>query len=204
MAGADVLLTRDVRLSDAPCWELAAPEDAAKLQATAVNVIQPLVNQFGSVVITSWKRWRDGCELRSGAHQEGGTVDLVVPNRTREAWEWGNTHLMPAGYIGRWIYEPATPTQGPHIHASPRADMIAYNGDGRIQSLKKLPDGSYFVVLDWEGGTFQNPYEMEPLVVTARAGIPWWVSLALLFSIFTLDMAGQSQGGWRFRTETAD
>jgi hypothetical protein len=194
--GADYQLTRDFRLSEAPCWWLASPADIARLQETAARVAQPLRNTFGPVYITSWKWWREGCEPRDGVHELGGTIDLVVPGRTREAWEWGNTHLMPTGFIGRWIYEPESSSEHEHIHVAPRQDMLEYNGDGRIQSLEKLRSGDYAVELEWQAGTAANPYQLEPLVVSARAGIPWWIGLPLLFTIFTVDMAGQAQGGW--------
>lgn len=144
--------------------------------------------------------WVSGCTPRSGSHGQGGTVDFeVAGGKTLEAWEWGNVHLMPSGYVGRWIYEPETGAQREHIHMAPRADMLAYNGDGRIQSLKELPDGSTYVFQEWTAGTFVNPYRLEPIVVVAQADMPWWLGLGLLFALWTFDMSSQATGGWDLR-----
>lgn len=195
----DVHLSKDFWLSEAPCWHLANASDVRKLQETTARVLQPIRNVFGPTYITSWKWWSHGCEARTGVHQEGGTVDLVVPGRTLEAWEWGNTHLMPSGYIGRWIWEPNTPRQGEHIHCAPRADMLAYNGDGRIQSLKETPTGEYFLAYEWPSGTFTDPYRLPGITAVAQAGIPWWAAAALWFTLLTADLSFQATGGWVLR-----
>lgn len=170
----NIQLARNFWLSEAPCWWMASEADVAKLQETVARVLQPIRNRFGETVITSWKWWRHGCEPRTGSHAQGGTVDFITTQTPlKEVWDWGNTQLMPAGYIGRWIYEPETANQGEHIHMAPRADMVAAFGDPRIQSLQELPDGSTYVFRDYEAGTFVNPYRMEPLVVTAGRGWLW-------------------------------
>lgn len=197
----DAQLTKNFRLSEAPCWQKATELDAQKLQETAARVLQPIRNRFGRTKITSWKWWRSGCTPRTGSHAGGGTVDFVVANgKTLEAWEWGATNLLPTGYIGRWIYEPQTATQGEHIHVATRPDMVAHNGDATIQALKENPDGSYFLAREMTAGSFVNPYQLAPLVVSAkRAGLPWYVGLPLLFGLFVTDMAGQASGGWQFK-----
>ena len=194
----DFQLSRDFWLHEAPCWARATETDVAKLYETAARVLQPTRNKFGPVHLTSWMWWTDGCTPRTGSHSQGGTVDFVVAGgQTLAAWEWGNTYLMPSGYIGRWIYEPETALQGEHIHMSPRADMLAEYGDGRIQALKELPDGTHYVFQSWEAGTFTNPYRLDPLTGTARAGIPWWVGAGLLFALWSFDMSSQATGGWK-------
>jgi len=196
----DIQLSRNFWLRWVPCWWLATPADVAKLQETTARVLQPLREVFGPVSVSSWMRWSDGCTIRSGSHGQGGTVDAVVSGgKTFEAWEWGNTHLMPSGYIGRWIYEPATSTQREHLHIAPRADMLAYNGDGRIQSLQELPNGTMYVFQEWVAGTFTNPYRLEPIVATARAGMPWWLGAGLLFALWSFDMSSQATGGWTLK-----
>lgn len=197
---SDTQLSRDFWLHEAPCWDRATPGEVLQLQETTARVLQPVRNVFGTVIITSWIWWSSGCVRRTGAHGEGGTLDFVVPGHTLEAWEWGNTHLMPSGYIGRWIYEPQTATQGEHIHVSPRADMLALNGDGRIQSLKELPDGGTYVFQEWVEGTYANPYQLDGITAYAEAGLPWWVTLGLMFALVTLDFSGQATGGWKLRS----
>ena len=200
----DFQLSRNFWLHEAPCWWNATEADAAKLQETAARVLQPIRNEFGPVLITSWKWWTDGCTPRTGSHSAGGTVDFVTPDADMEqVWEWGNTHLMPSGYVGRWIYEPNTATKGEHIHIAPRADMIQVFSDSTIKSLRELPNGSTYVYQEWTAGTFVNPYQLEPLVVTATAGGGWllkFLGIGLLFGLFTVDMAGQSRGGIKLKS----
>ncbi len=192
----DQQLSKNFWLREFPGWERATDLNVAKAQETVARVLQPIRNQFGAVQVSSWIWWSDGSR-RTGSHGQGGTVDFYVgAGLTEEAWKWGNTHLMPAGYIGRWIYEPQTPNQGEHIHMAPRADMVKAFGDGRIQSLRKLPSGDTFVFQEWAEGTYGNPYQLPGFVATARAGIPWWLSLGVLFAIVTADFSGQAHGGW--------
>jgi len=204
----DVQLSRNFMLSEAPCWWLATAAQVARLQETAARVLQPIRTKFGKTQITSWMWWSAGCVPRGGAHSWGGTIDFTVPDA--ELWdvfEWGNSYLMPTGYIGRWIYEPEVldedgkQVQGEHIHMAPRADMIGVFNDPKIQSLRELPSGDLFVYQDWTDGTFAQPYALDPLIVTARAGWGSLLGLGLLFSLFTLDMAQQSQGGWVLRSQ---
>lgn len=198
---SNVQLSRNFWLSGAPCWQKATEADVLKYQETVARVLQPVRNEFGITRVTSWKWWRTGCVPRTGSHAQGGTIDFSVEGQgnTLRAWEWGNTALMPAGYVGRWIYEPATASQGPHIHMAPRADMIAYNGDGRIQSLKELPDGTSYVFMEYDAGTFVNPYKLEGITAYAEAGMPWWAALGLLLALWTFDLSAQSTGGWKLK-----
>lgn len=199
---ADRQLSRDFYLHEAPCFWRASEEDVLRLQETAARVLQPIRNRFGRTEITSWMWWSD-CTPRTRSHAQGGTVDFTVPGHTREAWEWGNTHLMPSGYIGRWIYEPehwseGRRVQGEHIHMAPRQDMLAYNGDGRIQSLEEREDGTYRLAFEWTEGTYTDPYEIPGFEVVA-AGVPWWASAGLLLALFGFDMSSQAAGGWTLK-----
>lgn len=134
-------------------WERATEAQVRELEETVARVLQPIRNRFGKVIPTSWIAWSSG-ELRDGSHAEGGTVDFIVGDSgelTREAFEWGARYLIPAGYIGRWIYEPARAAdpargvrrQGEHIHMAPVRAMVASIGDARIQVLEELEEGQY-------------------------------------------------------------
>lgn len=205
MPPADRQLSKHFWLHEAPCWEHASETDVAKLQETAARVLQPVRNVFGPVYITSWKWWRDGCEPRTGTHAQGGTVDFVVSGgRTEDAWRWGNTHLMPSGYIGRWIYEPDGPSQNEHIHMAPRADRMALKGDGSIKSLRELPNGDMYVFQSWEAGTFVNPYRLEGITAYATAGIPWWLAAGMILALWTADLSVQAAGGFHFGAESRE
>ncbi len=187
---ADRQLTRDFWLHEIPCWEHYTEEQAEQAQEATALVCQPIRNTFGRTEITSGRFWRNGCRARTGSHAHGALDIVVSGGRTREAWEWGATALMPSGYIGRWIYEPerlnarGQKLQGEHIHMAPRSAMLAYNGDGRIQVLEELPDGTTYVFQEWVGGTYANPYELEPLEVVVGRGFPWWGAAGILVAIF--------------------
>jgi hypothetical protein len=142
--------------------------------------------------------WRSGCVPRTGSHAQGGTVDFVTPDADMtEVFEWGSTYLLPSGYIGRWIYEPETAFQGEHIHMAPREDMLAYNGDGRIMALRELPSGDTYVYRELTEGSFADPYRLDPIVVTAEAGLGKWFGLGLLLGLITFDVSGRAAGGWQ-------
>lgn len=183
---ADVQLSSDFWLHEAPCWWQANDHQVAQLEETAARVLQPVRDAYGLTEISSWLWWRDGCTARSGAHAGGGTVDFVVPGANmRDVWQWGRLYLVPSGYIGRWIYEPALTAeenngqpQGEHIHMATRADMIAYNGDSRIQVLEQLPSGEYVLYEEWGGP--DNPIEIPGLEVTVGARLGWVGALLTL------------------------
>ncbi|MGE0347372.1 MAG: hypothetical protein AB7N73_15030 [Gemmatimonadales bacterium] len=147
----DRQLSRNFRLSEFPGWERATEEDVARLEETVARVLQPIRTTFGvPVTPTSWMHWSSG-EPRTGSHAHGGTVDFVVgAGLTPDVFEWGSQHLIPSGYIGRWIYEPArsaaegTP-QGEHIHMAPRDAMLEAFGDSKIQVLEEREEGNYFL-----------------------------------------------------------
>lgn len=142
----DVQLGADFWLHELPHWEEYSSADVARYGETVSRVLQPLRNRFGAIVPTSGRFWSDG-RPRTGAHAHAGTVDFTSPGTSlREVWEWGATYLVPAGYIGRWIYEPARTganPQGEHIHMAPRAAMDEQFADRRIQVLEETTEGSY-------------------------------------------------------------
>lgn len=145
----DRQLSADFWLREFPGWEEATEDDVARLQPTVARVLQPIRSAFGVPVRpTSWMRWSSG-ELRTGSHAHGGTVDFVVGDgRTPEVFEWGAQQLIPAGYIGRWIYEPqrgGPDAQGEHIHMAPLGAMVEVFADSRIQVLEEREEGEYFL-----------------------------------------------------------
>lgn len=173
----DFQLSRDFWLHEPPCWQLATPANAARLQETVVRVAQPVRNVWGRTYITSWMWWSGGCVPRDKTHAQGGTIDFVTTDAPMmEVFEWGATHLLPSGYIGRWIYEPerfdsrGRKVQGEHIHVAPRADMLAHNGDGTIKALVETADGKHYVYAQMEEGTYLNPFALDPLTITAKPG----------------------------------
>lgn len=145
---ADRQLSRNFWLHEFPGWERATDSDVSMIAETVVRVLQPIRSELGSAVRpTSWLWWSDGTP-RTGAHSHAGTIDFVVDGgRTFDAFDWANTALVPAGYIGRLIYEPertgAPNPQGEHIHMAPRAAMISVYGDPDIQVLRETSEGSY-------------------------------------------------------------
>lgn len=151
MAG-DRLLSRNFTLSEVPHYELYTEDDVARLEETVARVLQPLRNRFGRIQISSGMYWADSGEAREGAHSHAGTVDFVsLDTPLRKVWEHGSTFLIPAGYVGRWIYEPAreadpargVKAQGEHIHLAPREAMADVFGDRRIQVLEETTEGTY-------------------------------------------------------------
>jgi len=201
----DLQLSRDFWLHEAPCYQLATPEDVGHLQETTARVLQPARNVFGVIDLTSWKWWSAGCVPRTGTHSWGGTVDIQPRDAdTREVFEWGATNLLPSGYIGRWIYEPeildaqGKRIQGEHIHVAPRADMVSHNGDSTIKALVETSDGSHYVYAQIDQGSFQAPYILEPLVGGARKGVNLLLVLGIPALVALLFGAGRS-GEWTTR-----
>lgn len=186
----DRRLSANFQLSEVPCWTEASEFEVDQLEEMAARVLQPVRTHFGvPVYVSSWRWWSDGCVPREGSHS-AGAVDFWLPDGlTRTAWEWGAEYLIPAGYLGRWIYEPArtaaegTP-QGEHIHAAPRSAMLEVFGDGRIQVLEEKAEGQYVLYYDssdpsqpW--GAPGRPYELPGLVVEAGAPGLFGFALAL-------------------------
>lgn len=147
----DRRLSRDFWLHEFTGWADASEAQVDELQETVVRVLQPTRDRFGVPVRpTSWLKWSNG-ERRTGAHAHGAVDFVVDDGLTRDAFEWIAQHVVPSGYVGRLIYEPqraADPEagvtrQGEHVHLAPRAAMLAYNGDGRIEVLEEKEEGRY-------------------------------------------------------------
>ena len=193
----DRRLSRNFELAEFPCYQQATEAQVAALQETVARVLQPARDRWGPIVPTSWMWWSDGCRPRSGPHGvSGGTVDFVaLESDTRDVWEWGKQYLLPSGYIGRWIYEPARgpdadQPQGEHIHVAPVDDMVAVAGDRRIQALEETTEGNYRLALElppW--GTEGDPVELPGFTVTAGGGWLPWVLLAAVAGTLALDPA---------------
>lgn len=187
---SDRQLARNFWLHEFPCYELADERQVEALQETVARVLQPARDRFGRIKPTSWLWWSDGCTPRDGAHDPDGphpgTVDFVALDApTRDVWEWGRDAILPAGYIGRWIYEPrfedelGRKIQGEHVHAAPRAAMMAL-GRPEIQALEETEPGVYVFA---EGtapgggfpsgeGSYGDPIRLPGL--TAAVGRNWW------------------------------
>lgn len=174
-------LSRNFTLEEMPCHAKASPADIAALKRTATNVLQPIRDHFGvPVVVTSWAWWKDGCVRRTGAHNGGGTVDFVVPGVSlQDVFRWG-LDILPRDYVGRWIYEPAGPSQGEHIHVAPIADMVAAFGPQKADSAAYVLTGpdSFTPVPGWGGatGAADDPISIEGITVTvpgASSIAPW-------------------------------
>lgn len=157
----DRQLSRDFWLHEFPGWEKADADAADAAAETVALVLQPIRSAMGVPVrVSSWMWWSTG-EGRTGAHSHPGTVDFVVDGgRTFEAFEWAAGALVPAGYIGRLIYEPDRSEaegvpQGEHVHMAPRAAMIGVYGDPAIQVLREDAEGDYSfyrVAVAWGAG----------------------------------------------------
>ncbi len=157
----DRQLSRNFWLHEFPGFEKATEQDVAAAAETVARVLQPIRTEYNVPVrVTSWMWWSDG-RARTGAHSQPGTVDFVVDDgQTFRAFDWANTYLVPAGYIGRLIYEPKRTEaegqpQGEHVHMAPRSAMLAAFDDGLIQVLEEGPEGKYTfyrVAVTWGAG----------------------------------------------------
>jgi len=179
------------RWGEFPCWERATAADRARLVETVRRVLVPVRERWGPVIPTSWMWWRDGCVRRGGAHSKGGTVDFVVPGADlKDVHRWGIDTLLRQGYIGRWIYEPETETQGEHIHVAPIRDMIEAFGAGEssVLALVETPAGTYQVPTGGApfglDGVPEDVVEIDGLSVTVAgaSGLPWgwWIGAGAL------------------------
>lgn len=120
-------------------------------------------------------------------------MDFTVPGANlRAVFEWGIVALLHHGYIGRWILEPATSSQGAHIHVAPVRDMVDAFGPAQSEILALVevapdtyevpPGGAPF----GRSGTLDRPIEIEGLEVTVEAsgGLPWgwWIGAGALLA----------------------
>jgi len=201
----DRQLSANFWLHEFPCWSRASEDDVARLKETVQRVLQPFRSHVGvPVVPTSWKWWTAGCTPRTGAHAGGGTVDFDAPDlddgQLREAHDWGTRYLLPAGYLGRWIYEPlwiddaGNKVQGRHIHAAPRDDMLAANLPGDVGAYIEGPPGTYTPSAGsptWGGhsGGYGDPIPIEG--ITATVGPRWgaWLLLGAVAGTLLQDRA---------------
>jgi hypothetical protein len=189
----DRQLSRDFWLREFSGWQDATELEVGRLHETVARVLQPVRDRWGPVIPTSWLRWSDGSR-RTGAHGVGGTVDFVTPSSPmRDVWEWGRVEILPAGYVGRWIYEPTFPgEQREHIHVAPRDDMAAAYGRFDVGAYEETSPGVY-VLVGGPGpsgggggggsGAYGDPYVLPGL--TATVGHRWW-PLALAALILAL------------------
>lgn len=147
----DVQLSPDIRLSSFPCWERATAAEALAARWTARNILQPVIDRWGPIHISSWTRWRaDGCaRARTGDHADGGTVDFVpVHADVATVWRWMGPNL--AGRYGSLINERD------HIHVTRPGVGVA---PGAVEFLNEPTEGVY---------------------IPARLGLPTPVLAALL------------------------
>lgn len=131
----DIGLSPSLRLSSFPCWEQATAADAVYMRWLALNILQPVINQWGPITLTSWKWWfRSECrEARTGDHSDAGTVDFVPRDASIEdVWRW-----MGANLRGRWgslIHERD------HIHVTRSGVGVRA---GRDEFLREPVEGKY-------------------------------------------------------------
>ncbi len=120
MALTDRGLSRSLRLSAWPCWEHATARDVVWMEWTARNILQPVIDRWGPLTISSWKRWaRSGCrEARTGDHEDPATVDFV-PDRARisDVHNWMGAHIVEAS--GTPLYGSLIDERD-HIHVTRR------------------------------------------------------------------------------------
>ena len=137
MRSPDRQLSRDFRLSEWPCWELASAVEVAQLQQLTRDVLQPARDRWGAIRPTSWRWWRDGCRPRTGDHAAGAVDVVPLAASTREVARWLGEHRH--GRFGRVLDE------GDHLHITPPGV-----GDGKVYAMR--PDGS-LVELELRYGT---------------------------------------------------
>lgn len=189
MAVADRQLSNNFWLHEFPGWDhpLTNERDVARLRESVQRVLQPIRNEFGPVVPTSWMRWSDG-SARDGSHAHGGTVDFQTPSASlRDVASWGVTYLLPSGYVGRWIYEPARAAtdpggrQGEHIHMAPRAAMLEALGIGDIGAYNETSEGRYEPMAGafWDPptGAYGDPFPLDPINVVVSHNLLRWAIL---------------------------
>lgn len=143
MAVVDRQLTRSIRVSSWPCWQQATARDLTWMEWTARNILQPVVDRWGPVTVTSWKLWaRSGCrEARTGDHADPATLDFV-PTRARipDVHNWMGAHLVEAN--GRPLYGSLIDERD-HIHVT-RAGVGTRPGE--TEFLVEPTEGVYHAV----------------------------------------------------------
>jgi hypothetical protein len=195
---ADRQLSRNFWLSEFRGWEQATAAQVERLQETVDRVLQPIRDVFGRVVPSSWTRWSSG-EPRTGTHAEGGTVDFITLDADLEGdvFPWGRAELLPAGYLGRWIYEPdrsgptGTLVQRKHIHAAPRADMLEAFGIGDVAAFTESTEGVYlYAGGSWDGvsGAYGDPIPLPGFIVSVDPNpLKWALAAAGAFIVLRGD-----------------
>lgn len=140
MAAVDRELTRSLRLRHWPCWERATPRDVVWMEWTARNILQPVIDRWGPITLTSWRYWaRSGCrEARTGDHEDPATIDFV-PTRARVAdvHGWMGAHLVEAS--GRPLYGSLIDERD-HLHMT-RAGVGTRTGE--TEFLVEPVEGEY-------------------------------------------------------------
>lgn len=102
----DVALSRSLSLSSFPCWERATAADALVMRWVAREVLQPVIDRWGRIEITSWRYWkRNDCgDPRVGDHSHPGTIDFVpLQAPVTKVWSWMASTLR--GKYGSLIHE---------------------------------------------------------------------------------------------------
>lgn len=198
---SDRQLSRNFWLREFPGWQHYTEPEVLALQETVQRVLQPVRDTFGSTVPTSGIFWSSG-ERRTGAHGvSGGTVDFIVPGvELLEVFDWGRTMLFPAGYLGRWIYEPdfrnddGELIQREHLHAATRSDMRAAFGKNDIGAFIEEEPDRYVRAAGDAWGAYGDPIQLPGLdVVVTRT----YYSYAILLTVLSLAITSRSSSRGR-------
>lgn len=118
MPVTDRQLTPSLRVRHWPCWQKATTRDLVWMEWAARNILQPTIDRWGPLKISSWRWWaRSGCvEARTGDHADPGTVDFV-PDQARisDVHNWMGGHLVESS--GRPLYGSLIDERD-HIHVT--------------------------------------------------------------------------------------
>lgn len=139
----DRQLTTDLRLSSWPCWKHATKRDVVWMEWTARNVLQPVINRWGPITITSWRYWfRSGCEeARTGDHEHPATVDFV-PTRARvsDVHRWMGAYIVHAD--GRPLFGSLIDERD-HVHVTAAG---VGTRTGETEFLVEPTEGTYSAI----------------------------------------------------------